>query len=133
MMDGAGTLSIRDESSGSCKPKTKNVNNYPTKNCLALFKSAHFAYLEKQHINFKDFEVLRVLRKKSGAAKADFVSLYMVKELEGVWSQMFKRKYLYHYLMLSRSFSKQKSIFQDQIKVLEKAYQTKEFASLCVK
>jgi hypothetical protein len=41
------TLLIRSDSSTEAKTKSKIVNNYPTKNCLALFKSAHFAYLEK--------------------------------------------------------------------------------------
>lgn len=76
-------------------------------------------------MNYKEFEELTVLRKKSGVSKMDFVSIYKIKELENVWRRMFQRKYLFHYLMISRSFSKQKSIFQGQVKVLEKAFLTK--------
>ena len=97
--------------------KTK-VNNYPTKNCLALFKSAHYAYLLRGGINHQKFSSLVALKNKNGAAREDFLMLYKIKELREVWKQMFSYKFIYRYVMTSRALSTQKKNYQSRIKVL---------------
>ena len=97
------------------KPK---VNNYPTKNCLALFKSAHYAYLLRGGINHKKFSSLVALKNKNGAAREDFLMLYKIKELREIWKQMFSYKFIYRYVMTSRALSTQKKNYQSRIKVL---------------
>ena len=66
------------------KRKPKYVNKCKTKNSLALFKTAHLKFLQREGVQLLDWPRVMNFYQKEGASKEDFVELYQERGLARV-------------------------------------------------
>lgn len=110
--------------------KGKNAKNkqYPTKNFLPNFKGPHLQFLRSYlQEDLMQYEFIRYLEDKDGISLKDYECLYNMPEFQGAFEAMFKCKFLYRELMLSRSCLNAKKVHQRKLYVFEDAFRTKTF------
>lgn len=121
------SLTQTKKKKGGKGKKTNNVQ-YPTKNFLPNFKSPHLDFLEQfLGVNIRQYEFIRYLDEKDGISLKDYEHLYNMPEFTEAFEAMFKCRYLYRELMLSRSGLKAKRIHQKKLYVFEDAFRAKKF------
>ncbi len=106
-------------------------SQYPTKNFLPNFKGPHLQYLERYigpQVN--NLEFIQYLRKKDGISLRDYEQLYQTPEFHDAFESMFRCKYLYRDLLLSRSDPYTKKIHQRKVHVFEDAFKAQSFTRI---
>jgi hypothetical protein len=106
------------------------------KNFLVNMKGPHFRWLETdlgpiylELVENNDF--LRTLRNvKNHMAMSDYEEFYKIEEVQESLRKFFRKGHLFRDLMLSKIKPEKKKKFVNKIKLLEKAFRTKELKSL---
>ena len=78
---------------------------YPTKNFLQNFKSAHHDFLKSRVAPeiLGRYQVVERLTSKIGMNMKAYCELYSIEDFEAIFKEMFASKFLYRAMMLSRS------------------------------
>jgi hypothetical protein len=124
--DSASQAHTKKKKGGKGKA-TKNPQ-YPTKNFLPNFKTPHLDFLQAfLKVDIRQYDFIRYLDEKDGISLKDYEHLYNMPEFTQAFEAMFKCRYLYRELMLSRSGLKAKRVHQRKLYVFEDAFENKIF------
>jgi hypothetical protein len=104
---------------------------YPTKNFLPNFKGPHLSFLQKiLGSEVEKHPFVQYLRSKDGISLKDYENLYKIEEFEEAFKAMFKCRFLYREMLLSRSDPETKKIHQRKLYVFEEAFLSKSFTRI---
>ena len=132
------TAAIRPGRSRYNRPRrtSKDTELKPnkTKNFLPFFRNAHRDYLvlywKKNKIGgMQDHPILaRILFSKGNKVTLqDFETIYKMRELTACWISMFRERYLYRHLMLSRALIEQRHEYNQKMHIFEYAFIGRSF------
>lgn len=79
---------------------------------------------------FNSIEIIEYLRGKNGISLEDYERLYRMKEFSAAFEAMFRCKYLYRELLLSRSILATKKDHMKKLYVFEEAFRSQSFKKI---
>jgi hypothetical protein len=102
---------------------------YWTKNFLPTGKNPHLNFIgKKMGVGFiMTNRIVSEIKKKSGVTMDDYLALYQMEELRGIWPEFFRKRVLYRELMLTRAEKMSKIIFEKFLHRYAEAFETGVF------